>query len=411
MAFLKSYLGFGRASIPDDKTPVRALPASWYTSQEIYDLERRAIFSRKWMLITHKSRLPESGDWLRYDAAGFEFILCRDRDGNINGFHNICRHRAFPIVTEEKGHNSIFSCKYHGWSYGINGKLAKAPGYQELEGFEKAKNGLLPIHVHIDRNGFIWVNLDGGAKPEIAWDEDFGGIDTQARLDDYQFDDYQFDHAWEMEGEYNWKILADNYNECYHCQCAHPDIPTLADLNAYKVETKDSHISHFTNPTPEQVERGFNVAPTYFFPNASMNVSPNFFFIQRFVPSAPTKSTMKYEVYRNKNASDADFEVISAMYKRIMSEDKYLCVNVQKNLNAGVFVNGEMHPRMEKGPLFFQKRVREVLHAHHTREVEANREIWPARQNLPQTASISEKDVEFCSALDCSKGQEGVLAW
>lgn len=273
MAFLKSYLGFGGAPKTDDKTPVRALPASWYTSREIYELERRAIFSRKWMLVTHKLRLPESGDWLRYDVAGFEFVLCRDRDGAINGFHNICRHRAFPIVTEDKGHSSIFACKYHGWSYSLKGKLAKAPGYSELEGFDKAKNSLLPIHVHIDRNGFIWVSLDGGDKPDTSWDEDFGGVDTQSRLEDYHFDEYQFDHAWEMEGEYNWKILADNYNECYHCQCAHPDITTLADLNAYKVETKDSHISHFTSPTPEQIERGFRVAPTYFFPNASMNVS------------------------------------------------------------------------------------------------------------------------------------------
>ena len=78
------------------------------------------------------------------------------------------------------------------------------------------------------------------------------------------------------------------------------------------------------------------------------SLRPHFFFMQRFVPSGPTRSTMRYEVYRNKKSSDADFEVISAMYKRIMSEDKELCTRAQKNLSAGVFVNGEMHPRMEK---------------------------------------------------------------
>lgn len=272
-SFLKSYLGFGGPSIPDEKSSVRALPASWYTSPEMYELERRAIFSRKWMLITHKLRLVESGDWLRYDVANFQFVLTRDREGNIHGFHNVCRHRAFPVVTEEKGHNSILACKYHGWSYGLNGKLAKAPGYQDLKDFDKSKNGLLPIHVHVDTNGFIWVNLDSGEKPEIAWEDDFYGIDTQARLQDYNWDEYQYDHGWEMEGDYNWKILADNYNECYHCAVAHPDIPTLADLTAYKVEVKDASISHFTNPTADQVAQGFKVAPTYYFPNASMNVS------------------------------------------------------------------------------------------------------------------------------------------
>jgi hypothetical protein len=120
---------------------------------------------------------------------------------------------------------------------------------------------------------------------------------------------------------------------------------------------------------------------------------------------------MKYEVYRNKNSSDADFETISAMYKRIMTEDKYLCINAQKNLNAGVFVNGEMHPRMEKGPLFFQKCVRELVLAHHKREMDnGNREIWPARQSLPQTAATSEEDVNFCSALDCCKRQREPIA-
>lgn len=120
---------------------------------------------------------------------------------------------------------------------------------------------------------------------------------------------------------------------------------------------------------------------------------------------------MKYEVYRNKNSSDEEFETISSMYKRIMSEDKYLCVNVQKNLNAGVFVNGEMHPRMEKGPLFFQKKVREIIQAHYKQEVDANREIWPARQNISRTASTSEGDIDFCSALDCCKKQEKSIAW
>lgn len=112
---------------------------------------------------------------------------------------------------------------------------------------------------------------------------------------------------------------------------------------------------------------------------------------------------MKYEVFRHKNASDADFELIDAMYKRIMSEDKYLCSNAQKNINAGVFINGEMHPRMEKGPLYFQKTVRNLVQAHHQREVEAKTEIWPARQTLPKNASVSEKDIQFCSAVDCCR--------
>lgn len=114
---------------------------------------------------------------------------------------------------------------------------------------------------------------------------------------------------------------------------------------------------------------------------------------------------MKYEVYRHKDATDEDFELIDSMYKRIMTEDKVLCTNAQRNLNAGVFVNGEMHPRMEKGPLYFQKTVRELLQEHYGREAAAKSEIWPARQSLPQTAVASEQDLSFCTAVDCCRNK------
>lgn len=406
-----NYFGYG-SSVPtnEDKTTMRALPANWYTSQEMYELERRAIFSKQWMFITHKVRLTQPGDWLNYDIAGFGFVLCCDREGKINGFHNVCRHRAFPVVTGQQGSSKIFSCKYHGWSYGLNGKLAKAPGYQELEGFEKEKNSLFPIHVHIDHNGFIWVNLDGKQKPEVAWEDRYRGVDTQERFKQFNFEDYVFDHAWNQDGAYNWKILADNYNECYHCATTHPDIPSVADLQSYSVKTKDNYILHDGATTDEQRQKGLIVASTYFLPNASMNVSPHFFFVQRFVPNGPMSSSMRYEVFRNKNSSEEDFQLINHMYKRIMSEDKYLCDLTQKNLNAGVFVNGEMHPRMEKGPLYFQKFVRDTVTDHYKREQAAKQEIWPARQTLPVTAMVSKKDIDFCSGLACQTNQE-TLVW
>lgn len=271
---LFSYFGRGNsAPVVEEKTAVRALPATWYTSKEMYELERRAIFSRKWLLITHSVRFTQPGDFLRFELAGFQFVLCRDRDGKINGFHNICRHRAYPVVTEERGTAKIFACRYHGWSYGINGKLAKAPGYQELDGFDKSKNGLLPIHVHTDRNGFIWINLDGKSQPEIDWEDDYEGADTQTRLEEFNFNDYKFDHSWEQEGSYNWKVLADNYNESYHTGTAHSDSPALADAQLYNINAQAGWIQYDGATTPEQKAAGLKVHATYFFPNASSNVS------------------------------------------------------------------------------------------------------------------------------------------
>lgn len=178
------YLGFSSSdSKPAEKEPPRSLPASWYRSEAMYQLERRAIFSKRWILLTHSRRFTKQGDYLSFTVANFSFFLIRDRDGNINGFHNICRHRAFPVVQSQSGCTSILSCKYHGWSYGLKGNLAKAPRFETVPDFDKDQNGLLPIHVHIDKPGFVWVNLQAG-EPDIKWQDEFHKVDEQPRMQD-----------------------------------------------------------------------------------------------------------------------------------------------------------------------------------------------------------------------------------
>ncbi|EGP89309.1 unnamed protein product [Zymoseptoria tritici ST99CH_1A5] len=416
---LMNWFGYGAGAeclpkaVNDDNSPIRALPSNWYNSPEMFDLERRAIFSRKWQLITHKNRFKQPGDWLKWTITGLEVVLSMDRNNKINGFHNVCRHRAYPVVTSgDSGNSKIFSCKYHGWSYGLSGKLAKAPGYDKLDDFSKENNSLYPIHVRIDHQGFVWINLDAKSTPEVAWEDDFEGVDTQERYGIYNMDDYEFDHSWQMDGDYNWKILADNYNECYHCATTHPDIGALADLHSYSVATVKGQIIHDAATTEEQRANGLVVASTYYFPNVSTNISPHFFMIQRFVPHSADKSTMSYQVFRNKHSSDADFDLVSNIYKRIMSEDKALCSAAQQNLNAGVFTNGELHPKYEKGPLHFQKTCRETVVGWREKELrEGGTEIWPARPTLPETANVSIQDEDFCKGLSCSTQPPEGLAW
>lgn len=255
------------------KLSVRALPAAWYTTNEMYELERRAIFSKRWLFITHRSRLTKPGDYLRYPVAGFEFILVTDREGKVNAFHNVCRHRAYPVVEQESGNAKILACRYHGWSYGLNGKLAKAPNYQTIPGFEKERNGLLPIHVHLDTQGFIWVNMDTAETPEVPWEEHFSEVDKQQRFDNFDFDKYELDHIYELEADYNWKIAADNFNECYHCKTTHPDVPNFLTIDSHDCVGKDGHIQHDLAGSQEMLKDGLSVNSTYYFPNVSMTVS------------------------------------------------------------------------------------------------------------------------------------------
>ncbi|KAJ5638311.1 hypothetical protein N7490_008190 [Penicillium lividum] len=414
MTTMLHYLGFGNKAPSNEQvkdTPVRALPASWYTSPEMYELERRAIFSRRWLFITHSSRVKQPGDWLRYELAGFDFIITRDRQGDLNAFHNVCRHRAYPVVEKEGfGNSKILSCRYHGWSYGLNGKLAKASGYKDLNNFNEDQNNLFRIHLKIDVNGFIWVNLDASEVPEVPWEEHFRDVDTQERFKEYNFNDYDIDHTYELDGQYNWKILADNFNECYHCPTTHPDIPEFLNLDSFDSDLKDGHIQHHCISTPEQKAKGLYTASTYYFPMSAMVVSPHFIMIQKFLPISASSSKMAYEIYRNKNSCEEDFHAISDMYERVMREDKVLCDNAQKNLDRNVFVNGELHPKYEKAPLFFQSTAREVITEHFEREKAEGREIWPAKQKVSCNSQISDKDEEMCASLSCGAKRE-VLAW
>ena len=132
--------------------------------------------------------------------------------------------------------------------------------------------------------------------------------------------------------------------------------------------------------------------------------------LQRFLPHSPTSSSMHYQIFRNKNSTEEDFQLISQMYARIVSEDKVLCELAQKNLNARIFINGELHPRLEKGPLYFQAVAREVVRTHYEKERVAKREIWPARRALPGEAVVSREDEELCEGLACRTDQNG-LVW
>ncbi|KAB8215288.1 Rieske [2Fe-2S] iron-sulfur domain-containing protein [Aspergillus novoparasiticus] len=364
---------------PNQKPQKKALPSSWYRSEALYALERRAIFSKKWMVVTHGTRFTKTGDYVQLNVAGYSYFIIKDRTGTIRAFHNVCRHRAYPVIQSEgeSGTANIISCKYHGWSYGLDGKLAKAPRYQDVEGFEKEKMGLYPIHVHIDHLGFVWVNLEAGDRPSVSWEEDFEGVDQQPRLQGFDLSQYHFDHTWSMMGDYNWKTLADNYNECYHCPAGHLGVNAISDLTKYYVETKAGHIQHFN--ANKQDTPGLGIYSTFYFPNASIT------------------TRMEYDVYRHNDDSDKDFTYTDEFFKQVLREDKDLCNVAQNNLNAGVF-----------GPLYFQKTVRELVFDHRKREEEAGKDIWPAVPQYDASDKLQE-EIRFCEGLECSG--EGSLEW
>ncbi|KAI1634286.1 Rieske domain-containing protein [Biscogniauxia mediterranea] len=407
--------------------PARSLPASWYRSPEMYELERRAVFSRQWMLVTHAMRFARAGDYQTHTLAGFPVVLVRGRererrreeeegDGGavpIRGFHNACRHRAYPVVAAARSGNAaagVLSCRYHGWSYGLGGGLAKAPRFDAVPGFDRAQHGLLPVHVHVDRAGFVWVNLQSGARPPVRWEEDaLAGVDYAA--------EFAYDHTWDMEVAANWKGLVDNYNECYHCATAHPLIARVSDLARYRVEPgKGGSLEHeIVNKEQRGEDDEFRRSITFFPPTTSVTITDNFFYIQRMIPVTATTSIIENEVYRHKNATDEEFANINAFYRQVLAEDKELCEGAQRNLDARVYINGELHPEKEKGPIHFQNAVRKGVMEHRRREEELGREIWPAAPEITgemKTEKLEEEE-DFCSRLEASScaAKREQLAW
>ena len=144
------------------------------------------------------------GDYISQDIAGFRFFLILGKDNVVRGFHNVCRHRAFPVAVKASGSSTILGCKYHGWCYDTKGQLVKAPQFDGLEGFDKDANGLYEIETKLDEHGFLYINLsgsdEGNAIPSPTKSGRPGRIDQNS----------QFLHSCEFKGRFNWKLAGNS---------------------------------------------------------------------------------------------------------------------------------------------------------------------------------------------------------
>ncbi|KAL3487083.1 Rieske [2Fe-2S] iron-sulfur domain-containing protein [Aspergillus germanicus] len=401
---------------PSENHIASTLPASWYREEGVYNLERRSIFSKQWLLLSHEHRFREAGEYARFEVAGYPFFIMKDRKGNINSFLNVCRHRAFPLVHEDSGKSRIIACKYHGWSYGLNGDLAKAPRFDTVSDFEKKNYSLYKVHTHIDKLGFLWVNLDSSETP-VAWETQAPGIDTQERLKEYDMSNYSYDHTWDMDGDFNWKALMENYNECYHCPVAHPGFaPFLKPNGDFPRKFQKSYIEYYPEGSMREDVDVLPASPTYVFPNATVTISKPFFYMMSAIPTSPTTTRMHYEIYRNNTVSEEEFKEAVEFFKQVEREDKLLGNGAQGNLNTNTYVAGPLHPRMEESLLFFHRLLRQAMKEHFEVEKVTGKEIWPARR-VPHVNGQLKEDEAFAEALcggssssTCS-GTDSDLSW
>jgi Rieske 2Fe-2S family protein len=188
----------------------------FYCDDDIFALDMQKVVTRKWLLVDHVSRIAEPGQFFLFEAANESIIVIRDYDMSIHAHFNVCRHRGSLVCLEKQGQTSQLTCPYHAWTYGLDGSL-KAAGFMPRD-FNRSEHGLQPCHIRI-LHGFIFLNLSPGDAPEF--DQEFEAFEPH--LDFHGFADAKIAHRQSYPTDANWKLVVENFFECYHCFAAHPE--------------------------------------------------------------------------------------------------------------------------------------------------------------------------------------------
>lgn len=195
------------------------LPGEYYHSTEIYQRELGNIFNRSWLCAGREADLDEPGSFFTRTVGSENVIVARAKDGRLYAHYNVCRHRGARLCSEAKGHfrGNVITCAYHRWSYGLDGQLLATPNLNDGE-LCKGDYPLYPVGLRT-YEGFIYINLAGD---EVPFKEPLGGYEEQAKP--YHLGRLRNGGTVAYDVEANWKIVTENFMECYHCPGVHPEL-------------------------------------------------------------------------------------------------------------------------------------------------------------------------------------------
>ena len=213
----------------------RTLPGRCYLSEEVFQQERERIFSHRWVCVGRAAQIPHPGDYFIREVAGESLIVVRDRErGDVRAFFNLCRHRGTRICTESGGRfaNTI-QCPYHAWTYGLDGKLLGAPSMESVPDFDKRD---YPLHAVACAawEGFLFVSL--AEKPE-PFAEAFAPL--IGKFAAYNLPSLKAERRIGYDVAANWKLVFENYSECYHCPTVHPQLVKLSPADSGENDLSD----------------------------------------------------------------------------------------------------------------------------------------------------------------------------
>lgn len=346
----------------DPLARAETIPSSWYTAPEFHAFERDALFLRSWIYACHESQLPDPGDYVTATVAENPVIVVRGRDGGLRAFYNVCRHRGGPLATDECGNGRMLKCRYHGWTYELDGSLRGVPRFDHTELFDKKEYGLVPVKVAVWQ-GIVFVNLTGqGTAP----DEITAGI--AERIAPMRLDGLKFYRRVNYDVACNWKVYVDNYLEGYHIPLVHPELCRVLDYGSYVTETYPYYslqYSPFRDAGEDNVYGiGDGEAFYYFvYPNFMLNILPGRLQVNSVLPVAHDRCRVIFDYFYSDVTTPEAVEKIEddlAFSDTVQGEDMEICEHVQRGLASRGYDVGRFSVDCEEGVYHFQSLLKDA---------------------------------------------------
>jgi Rieske 2Fe-2S family protein len=339
------------------------LPPEAYTSPEVFAWEQRAFFGG-WQCVGRAADLAEPGAQRAERIGDTTVLLARGRDGALRGFANVCRHRAHELRPGDGAVTTrAITCPYHAWSYGLDGKLIAAPGYQEVPGFDIDDWRLRALRTQ-EWHGYVFVDPSGTA-PSL---EDYlGGLADmvgQHRPEDLVV---RASHRYVVKA--NWKVIAENYQECYHCPMIHPELSSVSPPDSgenwdlpgawvggwqdIRTGLTTMSLDGHSDGTPIPGVAGARLHTVNYlgvFPNLLISLHPDYVMTHRMIPLSPGETWVECAWAFPRVALDEEgFDPAYAVdfWDLTNQQDWAACESVQRGLSSGSAAPGPLSPEEE----------------------------------------------------------------
>lgn len=343
-----------------------SLPWAWYAEPGIHRLEQDRIFARSWQYVGHVGQVERPGDVFPCMVGRVPVVVTRGEDGALHALANVCRHRG-SVIVEEPGNRRSLQCPYHAWTYRLDGTLRAAPRSEREPAFVASELSLASLRLE-SWGPFLFVNPGPGAEPLASVLEDLPDLVAAAGVDVFCL---RFHHRVEWEVEANWKLVCENFLECYHCPVAHAGFSALVDVSpdSYRLETGRWSSSQFGALRPgarAAYDAGGEVTRGQFhflWPNTTVNLFPGRpnLSIGAIAPAGPERARRTLDYFFAADADDAWIRELLAFDDQIGREDDALVRRAQRGVASGALERGRLLTGSEPLIVHFQELVRASL--------------------------------------------------